>query len=89
MSTINDRNPRMLPRIDSAELFDERRVGLGSLSPFSSCGRRQRVGHAGEILHRAVVKIAGDLTSLDVARLERAVEEELSLPEAQAQAARE
>ena len=69
--------------------LDELCVCRRAVSLLSPCSRRECVRDAGEILHRTVVQIARDLAALDLARLERAVEEQLSLLEPCSQAAGE
>ena len=81
MSTISDRKPANAAPDRFGGVFDELRVGFGALGRVPSGGRRERVGDAGKVLHGTVVEIARDLAAFDVARLERAVEQQLSLAE--------
>ena len=45
--------------------------------------RREPIGHAGQVLHDAVVEVARDLAALDLGRVQRALQERLPLALAQ------
>ena len=70
-------------------VLDHLGIGVRTLRPFPSCGRRERVRDTGQVLHRAVVEIGRDLAALDVARFQRPVQQQLAFPQPHAQAARE
>ena len=78
MSTSNERNDRMLARTISA---DSRATARRSSSRPRSVarGRRQRVRHAREVLHHAVVQVARDLAAFDVGRFERLAQQRFAL----------
>ena len=78
MSTSSVRSARMLSRV-CREVCSSAPASSGIDLPRLRDGGAERVRHAGQILNRAVVEVAGDAPALELGGIDRALQQRLAL----------